>query len=195
MKTRTLEYYRENAEIYVQSTIGCMMDEAINEFLSYVKKGGLILDLGCGSGRDSRVFLQKGYQVDPVDGTERICELASEYLGVPVRHVYFDELEEDDKYDGVWACASILHLPYDKLKNEFKLIARSLKKGGAVFASFRYGDMEGLRGDRYFTDLTPDKLEKLLEGTGLIVKKSWFNKDERLDRQGDNWLSSIIIKK
>lgn len=192
--TRTLDYYKENASLYVQSTLGCMMDETINEFLKFVKKEGLILDFGCGSGRDSRIFLHKGYEVEAVDGTAEICALASEYLGLDVKQLFFEDLREKDKYDGVWACSSILHLPYEKLKRVISLVYRSLKDGGAFYCSFRYGEMEGSRGDRYYTDMTEEKLSRLVEGSGFEIKKMWVSKDVRLDRNGDYWLNAILVK-
>lgn len=192
--TRTLDYYKNNAAIYVQSTLGCMMDAAINEFVKSVEKGGLILDFGCGSGRDSKVFMQKGYEVDPVDGTEEICAIASEYLGKSVRHMYFEDLCDKDLYDGVWASASILHLPYERLKFVLARIYKALKSGGAFYVSFKYGEFEGLRDSRYYTDVTEDKFLKLIEGIGFSVKKIWKSDDVRLDRSGDVWLNAILIK-
>ena len=192
--TSTLDYYKNNAEIYVQSTLGCMMDAAINEFVKSVEKGGLILDFGCGSGRDSKIFMQKGYDVDPVDGTEEICAIASEYLGKRVRHMYFEDLSEKDMYDGIWACASILHLPYERLKFVLGRIYKALKDGGAFFVSFKYGEFEGIRDGRYYTDVTEDKLQKLIDGIGFSVQKVWKTNDVRLDRNGDIWLSAILTK-
>ena len=116
------------------------MDAAINEFLKYVEDGGLILDFGCGSGRDSKIFIQKGYEIEAVDGTEEICKFASEYLNKEVRHLYFEDLDDISKYDGIWACSSVLHLPYENLKRVIGLIYKALKPGGAFYASFRYGD-------------------------------------------------------
>ena len=192
--TRTLDYYRDNASIYIQGTLGCMMDAAINEFLKYVEDGGLILDFGCGSGRDSKIFIQKGYEIEAVDGTEEICKFASEYLNKEVRHLYFEDLDDISKYDGIWACSSVLHLPYENLKRVIGLIYKALKPGGAFYASFRYGDAEGMRGERYFTDMTESKLEKLVEGSKFRVEKTWVSKDVRLDRSGDTWLNAILIK-
>lgn len=191
---RTLDYYKENASLYVQSTLGCMMDIPINEFLKYVYDGGLILDFGCGSGRDSKVFLQKGYDIEAVDGTAEICEFASGYLNREVRQLYFEELDECSKYDGVWACSSLLHLPYENLKKTIGLVYKALKPGGAFYASFRYGESEELRNDRYYTDMTERKLEVLLEGSGFRVQRTWISEDVRLDRAGDLWLNVILVK-
>ncbi len=192
-ENQTISYYDKNAELYASSTVGCIIDRAIKEFLSGVKKGGLILDLGCGSGRDSKIFIQKGYEVDSTDGSEKMCLQAANYLGHSVRKMLFDELDEENKYDGIWACASLLHEKKSKLKEIFTRIARALKNDGVVYASFKYGEEEGFVGERYFTNLTEDGATELVKGTGLKIDRYWINEDQRLDRN-ITWLSLILKK-
>ena len=94
-------------------------------------------------------FMKMGYNVTPADGSEKLCEITSEYLGIPVKHILFQELDEHNRYDGVWACASILHLKYSELPDVIDRIIKSLKQGGVFYASFNYGDFEGDRNGRY----------------------------------------------
>ena len=191
----TLDYYNENAKAYFLSTVDCKMDKAISAFLKEInKESALLLDFGCGSGRDSKVFLDKGFDVVPIDGSAEMCQEAERFLSHPVKHMFFIDLDEKDVYDGIWACASILHLPYDKLKRVISKMERALKKDGVIYASFRYGEMEGLRGDRYFTDMNEEKLQDLISHTNLSVVKTWISNDIRLDRAGDKWLN-ILLKK
>lgn len=191
----TLEYYNNNAEQYALSTVDCRMDEAIDEFLRYVGASGILLDFGCGSGRDSKVFLSKGYDVVSADGSYEMCQEAERFLNHRVKHMLFSELSDENYFDGIWACASILHLPYEQLKSVLFKMYRALKQNGVVFASFRHGDMEGLRGERYFTDMNEEKLERLLFDSDFKLIKSWVSKDSRLDRLGDEWFSFLLIKK
>jgi SAM-dependent methyltransferase len=113
---RTLYYYNTNAREYVNSTLHIDMTEIQNLFLGKMKPFGKILDFGCGSGRDALAFINKGYSVDAVDASHEICRLASEILPVPVRQMYFSDLKATDKYDGIWACASLLHLDVSEMK-------------------------------------------------------------------------------
>ena len=150
----TLKYYNENAKKFSAGTSDAGMEQLQTEFLSYIPEGGTILDLGCGSGRDTKYFLNAGYDVTAIDGSEELCKIASKYTGITVKHMYFQELEEKESYDGIWACSSILHLPKDELKKVLVKIADATIKGGIIYTSFKYGDFEGERNGRYFTDFT-----------------------------------------
>lgn len=191
----TLEYYNRNARQYVQDTVGCGMEEAIERFLTELGKAhGTILDFGCGSGRDSKVFLSKGYDTVSADGSEEICRQAEIFISRPVVHMLFSELQDESKYDGIWACASLLHLPYKDLESVLKKIARALKTGGLLYVSFRYGEMEGLRGERYFTDMTEEKLSDVIVPSGLRIVDTWISEDKRIERLGDTWLNALLRK-
>lgn len=140
---KTLNYYRENTADFVKGTINADMGFNLKKFLDRVPKQGSILDFGCGSGRDTKTFLELGYEVEAVDGSPELCKIASEYTGVPVKQMYFQELDEVERYDGIWACASILHLPYKELKPVLVKMATALKEHGVIYTSFKYGDFEG----------------------------------------------------
>lgn len=191
----TLDYYNRNAKQYVLDTVGCGMDDAIGQFLAELgKTSGTILDFGCGSGRDSKVFLSKGFDTVSADGSEEICRQAEIFLSRPVVQMLFTELQDENKYDGIWACASLLHLPYKDLIPVLKSIERALKDDGVLYLSFRYGEMEGLRGERYFTDMTEDKLSSLLSETNLKLVRTWVSEDKRIERLGDIWLNALVRK-
>ena len=106
----TIEYYNQNAQSFADGTAAVNFTEIQNVFLELVPEGGYILDFGCGSGRDTKDFLDQGYRVEATDGSEILCKLASKYTGISVKHMFFEKLEETEKYDGIWACASILHV-------------------------------------------------------------------------------------
>ena len=108
---KTLKYYNENAQSFASGTVSVKFTEVQDKFLEKLNPDAYILDFGCGAGRDTKYFLSRGYQVDAVDGSEQLCRIASEYTGIKVRQKLFQELDEKEKYDGIWACASILHLP------------------------------------------------------------------------------------
>ena len=190
---KTLEYYNRNAWEFPEGTSGVDFSGIQNRFLSHLPEGALILDFGCGSGRDTRYFLGKGFRVEAADGSEELCRLASVYTGIPVKQMLFQELEETEKYDGIWACASILHLRREELPEVFRKMYRALKPGGILYVSFKYGDFEGERNGRYFTDMTEETAEELLESVPeLKIKERWVTGDVRAGRGAEKWLNMIL---
>ena len=196
MHSKTIKYYNENAGEFVFNTVGANMEYHQKRFCERLPKGALILDFGCGSGRDTKHFMIQGYQVDAMDGSEELCRMASDFTGIEVKHGYFHELDEEDKYDGIWACSSILHLPIDELKEVFSKMAKALRDQGVVYASFKYGEFEGERNGRYFTDLNEERLHRLIEDTGVfIVEETWITSDVKLGRDEEKWMNMILKKK
>ena len=156
---KTLEYYQKNADLFVEGTVSADMYDEQVRFLRMLPPHAYILDFGCGSGRDAKAFLDQGYQVDAVDGSPELCCTASELIGKPVKQMLFDDLSVSNQYDGIWACASILHLPRRDLVDVLPKISNALKTDGVLYASFKYGSYEGMRDGRYFTDFTEESLE------------------------------------
>lgn len=192
---KTLLYYQENADSFVQGTLSADMSDLRSRFLRLLPPGGRILDLGCGSGRDSRAFLDLGYAVDAADGSPEMCRLARELTGQPVRQMLFGELDAREEYDGIWACASILHLPRQQLPDVLGRIARALKPGGVLYTSFKHGGFEGIRGGRYFTDLTLEAFTDLLGAIpDLLITGSWITGDVRPGRENERWLNLLLKK-
>lgn len=191
----TISYYDQHAEDFCRSTLSVDFSEIQNAFIEELPKGGEILDLGCGSGRDSLAFLNAGFRVTPADGSEQICRITGGRLGIPVRQMDFEELEEREAYDGIWACASLLHLPLSKLTKEFERISDALRPGGILYASFKYGDFEGLRNGRYFTDLDEARFETIVrEVSRLETIRLWQTVDVRPGREDEIWLNVLMRK-
>ena len=191
----TLDYYNNNAKSFIEGTANVEFYEVQDRFLSHLSQGAFILDFGCGSGRDSKYFLQKGYRVEAIDGSEKLCEMASAYVGIPVKQMLFNELDEMNKYDGIWACSSILHLPKAELKDVFQKMEKALKTNGIIYTSFKYGSFEGMRNGRYFTDFTSEEFQSfIVETDGLKVQDEWITGDVRPGRGDEKWLNLIIQK-
>ena len=192
---KTLDYYNNNAKSFIEGTANVEFYEVQDRFLSHLSQGASILDFGCGSGRDSKYFLQKGYRVEAIDGSEKLCEMASAYVGIPVKQMLFNELDEMNKYDGIWACSSILHLPKVELKEVFQKMKKALKTNGIIYTSFKYGSFEGMRNGRYFTDFTSEEFQSfIVETDGLKVQDEWITGDVRPGRGDEKWLNLIIQK-
>ena len=196
MKAKTIEYYNENVSKFVNDPQDVVFCATQDLFLSYLNEGDSILDFGCGSGRDTKYFLSKGYKVDATDGSEEICKVASDYTGINVKCLLFNELDEIDKYDGIWACASILHLDRDDLIDVFHRIARALKDNGILYTSFKYSEFEGMRNGRYFTDFTIESFNEFQTNIPeFIIEKKWITRDVRAGREDEKWLNLIMRKK
>ena len=192
---KTLKYYNENAQSFASGTVSVKFTEVQDKFLEKLNPDAYILDFGCGAGRDTKYFLSRGYQVDAVDGSEQLCRIASEYTGIKVRPMLFQELDEKEKYDGIWACSSILHLPKNELKAVFMKMFKALKEDGIIYTSFKYGDFEGERNGRYFTDFTEKTFEEFVgEIDNLQVKEEWITGDVRPGRGEEKWLNVILQK-
>ena len=193
---KTLTYYNTHAQSFAQSTRDVDFTAIQNKFLDKLPAGTFILDFGCGSGRDTRYFLDQGYRVEAIDGSEELCRLAGEYTGIEVKCMLFQELQDTDRYDAVWACSSILHLTYDDLISVLEKIARALKDKGLLYTSFKYGTEEGERNGRYFTDMTEEKLTGLLEKVpDFEIEEQWITSDVRPGRGEEKWLNLFLRKK
>lgn len=193
---KTLAYYNQHAAKFTLETLSVEFEEKQNMLLKYVKPDSHILDLGCGSGRDSKAFIQKGYKVTAIDGSSELCNIASSYIGQQVICKKFQDMNNRNEFDAVWACASILHIPSVELPNIISKIVKALKLDGYFYASFKYGDFEGERNGRYFTDLTEKSFRSLVEPFDqLEIMETCITNDTRVGREDDKWLNAIIKKK
>ena len=196
MLNKTIDYYNTNAKKFVEGTLNVDFKSTQDKFIAKLPKAGYILDFGCGSGRDTKYFLAKNFKVDAIDGSIELCKIASEYTKIKVCHMYFDELTIVNKYDGIWACSSILHLSLDDLVDVFKRMSKALKDKGIIYTSFKYGDFSGERNGRYFTDMTENSFAKLIANVeNLTVEEQWITADVRPQRGNEKWLNLILRKK
>lgn len=194
MTNETLDYYNQNAEEFVQGTIAVDFKKTQDKFLA-VLPGKKVLDFGCGSGRDTKYFLEEGLEVDATDGSQELCKSASVYTGIQVKQMLFQELDEVEKYDGIWACSSILHLPKVELKPVLEKMFHALNPNGVIYTSFKYGDFEGIRNGRFFTDFTEDSFEIFIKDFSNIAMEDWWiTGDVRPGREEEKWLNVILRK-
>lgn len=194
-ENRTLDYYNKNASSFAETTIDVDFQETQKRFQKLLPMQGYILDFGCGSGRDTKYFLNQNFKVDAIDGSEKLCRIASDYTDIKVKKMLFKELDEIEKYDGIWACASILHLPQNELQMVFRKMVRALKRDGIIYTSFKYGDFEGERNGRYFIDFTEEKFNKfILNIENVKLNEEWITCDVRPGRGEEKWLNLILQK-
>ena len=187
-------YYNENAKEFFEGTAYVDMSENAKDFLAHLPVKGKILDAGCGSGRDSLMFMKQGFDVTAMDGSIEMCRLASEHIGQEVKHMLFQEVDFKEEFDGIWASASLLHVPSKELGQTLVKLRESLKADGVFYASFKYGDFEGERNGRYFHNLTEEKAEKIFTGAGFKVEKIWITGDVREGREDEKWTNILVFK-
>lgn len=191
----TLDYYDQNAKFFVERSKSIDVSEQRNAFTSCIPYGGTILDWGCGSGRDTIEFLKEGYRVEATDGSREICRLATDRTGIEVRCERFESLNEKEAYDGIWACASILHLEKEKLAAAMRNAVSALKPGGVMYVCFKAGSFEGVRKELYYVDMNDELFSQICgELKDIQVLKKWLSEDSREERHDEKWYN-VLIKK
>lgn len=190
----TLKYYQDNAQTFFDGTVNVDMSSLYETFTKHLAPGARVLDAGCGSGRDAKAFLEMGYQVEAFDASSAMVELAREHTGLPVQLMTFADVDWKEEFDGIWCCASLLHVPAVELPVVMRRLADALKPGGVGYVSFKYGDGEREVDGRRFTDMDEVELEILLKTVAWMkIAKMWTTRDQR---PGNNefWLNGILRK-
>ena len=191
MNDGNIEYYNENASSFIEGTLNADMSLWRDKFESYVADGGRILDAGCGSGRDSKAFKQHGFSVVAFDASREMCKAASELLDQEVWQMKFQEIAFNEEFDGIWACASLLHVSYDELSEVLSRLHKALKPNGIIYMSFKYGDGKMTKGERTFSNFTETTIEKLLGNSGFSKLECGITYDVRKGHEDEKWVNAI----
>lgn len=195
--TDSVSYYenRNNAEAFIRQTAAADMSDVLGRFLSRLAPGAFILELGCGSGRDALQMKSAGFRIRATDGSKEMAFQAQKRLGLPVEVLRFDDLQETDQFDGIYACACLLHVPYEDLPDIFRRIKKALKPGGIFYCSFKYGNSEREKDGRFFCDLDEERMKKILAFCpSLSIAEQWISGDVRAGRKEEKWLNTILIR-
>ena len=191
----TLEYYQSNAETFIENTVNVDVSDLYRPFLENMPSTGKILDAGCGSGRDTKFFLEKGYSVVAFDNSPNMVRHAAELTGQEVLLLSFEEIEFKEMFDGIWACASVLHVPEKNISTVLSKFTDALKDSGIIYTSFKYGGNEGIRNGRFFADYTEERFNQLLAAIPqLELIQYWKTSDLRPGRSDEKWLN-ILLKR
>ena len=184
----------QNADQFFTTTYDIDMTSLYKIFLHYLPDNASILDLGCGSGRDSLAFKNFGYQVAATDYSKELVDKASRLTGIEVRFESFYELSELNKYDGIWACASLLHCERKRLPEVLEKILKALKVNGICYMSFKYGAGDRYKDGRQFTDMDESQAQSLLKKIdNILLLQQWITIDKRPDHNED-WLNIVFQK-
>ncbi|MCB0345173.1 MAG: methyltransferase domain-containing protein [Bdellovibrionales bacterium] len=192
MNTASIDYYDKNADAYISATTELDVSHLQELFLALLPSGGKILDAGCGSGRDSLAFLKAGFDVEAIDGSAVMVERASKFTGLKVRQLTFQQIEYRSEFDGIWACASLLHVPFDELPAVLSRMHTALKPQGVLYGSFKYGDSIIERDGRFFTNCNEARLKNLQDKvSGFSGIKTWKSNDIRKGRSSEQWINFL----
>jgi len=192
----SIEYYNKNSQKYIRSTFEANMDPLLTKFAFHVPKEGLILDAGCGTGRDSVWFVNHGYDVLAFDGSKEMIKHAEKHVDGEVKLSTFEDFSCDRKFDGIWACSSLLHVKRDKMFEIIEKLASYLKPKGAFFMSFKDRDEDYIKDGRVFTNYSEKGLRELVNSIDdLITIEIIKTTDVREGRKDEDWVSVIAKKK
>ena len=186
-----IDYYNANAQQFFDSTKDADLSGLYSDFIGGLKRSGRILDAGCGSGRDTKHFLSLGYQVEAFDASKELARLASEFSGINVAVATFENFTSRNLFDGIWACASLLHVPNSRLKDVIMNLSRFLAKEGLIYFSLKYGSGERIENGRLFTDANEAIILSIMrEIDELAIQKMWVTSDVRPARS-EAWLNVL----
>lgn len=191
---KTTAYYDEHAGAFARETANADVSGILGEFIAVLPRGASVLDWGCGTGRDSRAMADAGLAVTSTDASSAMCAKAKELFGIDARRERFEELAAESAYDGIWACASLLHVSRADLPSLLQKAKRALRPNGVLYASFKYGNYEGMRGGRWYTDLDEGALAGLVEKDFETVRL-WISDDVRPGRGSEKWLNCLLRKR
>ena len=192
---KTINYYNENAETFYQNTVDIDLEPFYEKFLRYIPDKGRILDVGCGSGRDSLYFINNGYDVTSIDASEEMVKLSSALTGQSTIHLRIEDIDYQNKFNGIWACASLLHI--EKIFTEKVLISlgNALKKNGVLYASYKYGANTSILEGRYYNNFDESSFRAVIGNIKkLDIVNQWTTDDLRPSRENEKWLNVLLEK-
>lgn len=189
------DFYNTHAHIYYDNTVELDMSEMLEEFISFIPENCPVLDLGCGSGRDSLYLIEKGFDVTAMDGAKELCELAKIHIGQDVLCMRYEDMEFDGVFDGIWACASLVHIPKSEMDALLLKISQGLRCGGMIYISLKYGDFSGIKEGLYYSEYRTKDIKNLIYNhKDLELIQIYKSQDIREDRKEEQWINIFARK-
>ena len=192
----TIPYYDEHGQAFFDRSINANLNQLYDAFTKYLPDDAHILEVGCGSGRDAKAFIERGYRITASDGSATMAKLAQEYLGQEVLHLTFDEIAFDNEFDAIWANACLLHVPMKEMKSVFEKLIKALKPDGVWYAGLKLGEGELITKEgRTFTFFTEATMREFLaQFVSLEVLEMTTSEDTRPDHKSEFWLNVYMRK-
>lgn len=192
LASSTDRFYEQHAAEYFERTVTADMAQLYERFLAMVPKAGRILDAGCGSGRDLCVFSRRGFRAMGIDASRALVAMAKSHSGAPCAVVRLEEIAYEKCFDGVWACASLLHLPKAMLAPVLQRLRRALVPGGVMFVSVQEGEGERLAPDgRFFAYYRNTEFVSAVKDAGFVFIDAWGSDDVLPERTAHRWINVL----
>lgn len=189
------DYYNKHASVYYENTVDLDMTKVLERFIELLPESAAVLDLGCGSGRDSLYFIEKGYDVTSIDGAQELCELAQIHIGQDVLCMNYEDMDFKEVFDGVWACASLVHISREDMDRILDKIIDSLIANGVLYMSFKYGEYSGMKDGVYYTEYKTKMIRELISAHNNLEIIDIFNtNDVRPEREEQEWINVFLRK-
>ena len=187
------EYYEINAKQYAEKAFSADMSEQYQRFLPLLKEGAAILDIGSGSGRDACYFQKMGYQVTALEPSTHLCKEIQKVFSGTIIHSDIQHYQPDQQFDGIWACASFLHLQEKEILDFFGKINCFLHDHGIIHLSGKNGISTGKANDgRYFLEFTEQLAENILMTNEQVkLEQLWYTEDVT-GRKDFRWMNMIF---
>ncbi len=171
----TIQYYNKHADEFVSRTVDIDMSELYPKFTNLLPSGGCILDAGCGSGRDSRYFLSQGFEVVAIDASEEMVKCASKLMGQSAVQMKFEDVTFSNEFDGIWACASLLHVKKENFVSTLNILVNALKSSGVIYVSLKQSESNVPARGRHFSYYSADEVNRIIsDQPSLELLDLWF---------------------
>lgn len=196
----TLNYYDENAVEFAMQTVSIDMHDLYELFINQLPQRDTqrILDVGCGSGRDANYFAKQGYEVTAIDASAELIQWARQHhmsSRITWVHLDFSSIENqawENKFTGIWACASLLHVPFFELPCIIQSLLETLTDDGVMYLSFKYGEGERIDNERFFCNMNESRWTTIVANIPQVIEYDiWLSADKRADCK-DAWFNVMI---
>lgn len=196
----TLNYYDENAVEFVCQTLSIDMHDLYELFINQLPQRDTqcILDVGCGSGRDANYFAKQGYEVTAIDASAELIQWARQHhmsSRITWVHLDFSSIEKqawENKFTGIWTCASLLHVPFLELPCIIESLLETLTDDGVMYLSFKYGEGERIDNERFFCNVNESRWTTIVANIPQVIEYDiWLSADKRADCK-DAWFNVMI---
>lgn len=200
-KLLTLTAYDNSVQAFTSNTKALHPQEQVKKFLS-VLPGKKILDLGCGPGRDAQIFVEQGFEVTRVDISPKMIEMARSKVDAQFFVMDMENLDfPANSFDGVWASASLLHIPKKRILQVFKDLYVLLVEEGVFYLSLKKGTGEGLQSDPRYGDVQKfwsffekEEIEEILKQADFKIIQSVISERQSTNQGHLLWVN-VLCKK
>ena len=198
-----LNYYDDNAVEFAMQTAHIDMHDLYELFLKQLPQRDTqyILDVGCGSGRDANYFAKQGYNVTAIDASAELIQWAHKHhmsSRISWVHLDFSSIENqawENKFTGIWACASLLHATFLELPSVIESLLDTLTDDGVMYLSFKYGEGERVDEERFFCDMNESRWTTIVAKIPQLIEYDiWLSSDKRADCK-NAWFNVMIKRK